>query len=121
MSRVVLYEKGIRNLFANPRGPVAKIVEEKARRIEQNALGNIQRRLDSRTGDLVQSMRRVPILDPRGYRVVVGADAQHRGFNYARALETRVNPDTGVPMNFHKETAFMIPAVRQSGFRPRSV
>ena len=122
MSRVVIYDKGIRNLFFNSRGPVAKIIDHKARLIERNAHANIQRKFDSRTGDLLASLRKVPKTDlTAGYSVAVGADAQHRGFNYARALETGKNPDTGADMRFtNVEPGYMIPAVRSAGFRQRA-
>lgn len=121
MSRVEIYDSGIRHLFASPTGSVAKIVREKASAIERNARTNMQTKLDSRSGDLEAALRQIPIPDPDGYRVVVGSDATHRGFPYARALETGVNPLTGEPMNFHKGTSFMVPAVEQAGFRRRSI
>lgn len=121
MSYVVLREKGIRALFANPNGPVAKIIKGKADRIEANARAQIAAKYEERTGDLIGSMKQVPILDPRGYRIAVGADAKHRNFNYARALELG-QTDGGVELKISPaKVGYMKPAVLQSGFRRRSV
>lgn len=120
MSRVVLNNQGIRRMFANPQGPVARIINVRAERIRAAAEHNIRMNTDSRTGDLLASLRKIPIADPEGYRVVVGADAKHRGFAYAKALETGVNPDTGAPMKFNFDYAYMVPAVASSGFRRRA-
>jgi hypothetical protein len=119
MSRVVLNNQGIRRLFSNPQGPVARIVNARADRILSNAERNINMNMDSRTGDLLGSLRKIPIA-AEVYHVVVGADAQHRRFPYALALETGKNPLTGEDMKFNYDYAYMVPAVRQSGFRQRS-
>lgn len=120
MSRVILYEKGIRHLFANPRGPVAKIIHAKADRIESNARAIITSKYEARTGDLEGGLKQVDIPDPRGFRIAVGSGAQHRGFNYARALETG-QTEGGVELRISPaKVGFMVPAVQQSGFRRRS-
>ena len=119
MSYVRLNERGITKLFSNPRGPVAMIIDHKARLIERNAREVIGRKYESRTGDLVEALRIVPINDPSLYRVAVGTDAQHRGFAYARALETGQTRD-GVEMKVAPaKVGFMKPAVQASGFIPR--
>lgn len=119
MSRTVLYEKGIQHLFSSPRGPVAKIIRGKADLIESNARKIIQSKYVSRTGDLEGRLRQVPISDPLLFRIAVGTDAQHRGFNYARALETG-QTDTGVELRVGEDKiGFMKPAVQASGFVSR--
>ncbi len=121
MSYVRINDVGIARLFTDTRGPVARHVDLRADRILENARLNIARKIDSRTGDLAASLKRSPVFSTRGGRMmaVVGADAKHRGFNYARALETGINPDTGAPMKFSGEFSYLVPAVRQSGFRQR--
>lgn len=120
MSRVVINNSGIQALFANPRGPVAKIINQKADLILRLGRQIASDKFESRSGDLDASFKRRELLDPAGYHVAVGADAQHRGFAYARALETGINPATGAPMNFkHVEPGFMVPAVQAAGFRRR--
>jgi hypothetical protein len=106
-------------------GPVARIINERADRIYRAAGSNIAQKMQERTGDLAGSLKTIPIHDPSGYRVVVGADAQHSHgksgpFPYARALETGINPLTGEPMHFRHDFSFMVPAVRSSGFRQRA-
>lgn len=121
MSRVVLNNAGINHLLHSPTGPVAGIINRKAELIFQHAGANLRSKTSSRTGDLEASLRKIPRADPGGYHVVVGADATHRGFPYARALETGINPFTGEPMNFTEfSPGYMVPAVRQAGFRPRT-
>lgn len=120
MSRVVIYDAGIRALFSNPLGPVAKIVHRFADRIEENARLNIRRTFDSRSGDLEESLHQVPI-ETQVFHIAVGANATHRGFPYALALETGINPLTGGPMDRLNQGSYpyLVPAVRQSGFRQR--
>lgn len=130
MSYVVLYERGIKRLFTR-QGPVGRIIDQKASLIEGNARNIIQTKLVSRTGDLEAALRKIPKDSPDGYHVVVGSDAQHRGFPYARALELGIDPFTGDPLrggNTRQEggpqvevgdKSFMVPAVRKSGFRLR--
>jgi len=118
MSRVVLNERGIKHLFSG-KGAVGRIIDGKARLIHDHAKSNIQTRLVARSGDLEANLRMIKIDSADGYHVVVGTDAKHRGFAYARALETGINPETGEEMGFHESKAFMVPAVIQSGFRLR--
>lgn len=121
MSRVFIREAGVRKFFSDPHGPVATIINKHAEEIYQQARVNIMVTLDPRTGDLEASLRKIPFIGADGfYHVAVGADAQHRGFPYARALETGINPFTGEPMNFHESKAYMVPAVKAVGFSPRS-
>lgn len=122
MSHVVINTAALNRLLKGPTGPVAKVINQKAESIFQHARSNIQSKIDSRTGDLEASLRKIPVNDPDGYRVVVGADATHRGFPYALALETGINPLTGAEMNFTDfAPGYMVPAVRQAGFRQRSL
>lgn len=117
MSRVVLNEAGIRHLFSNPQGPVAKIIREKANLIESHARANINSNFDSRTGDLAESLHQVEIqVEP--FHIAVGANATHRGYPYALALETGINPLTGGAPT-HGKFPYMVPAVGQAGFTPR--
>ena len=130
MSRVVLNEAGIRHLFSS-KGAVGRIIDRKAALIESNARQIIQEKFVSRTGDLEAHLRKIPADLPDGYHVRVGSDAQHRGFPYARALELGIDPTTGGPLlggNTRgtegpnvpiEDKAFMVPAVRKSGFRLR--
>lgn len=125
MNRVVLYERGIKRLFTR-QGSVGRIIDQKATLIENNARTIIQTKLVSRTGDLEAHLRKIPIDSPDGYHVAVGSDAQHRGFPYARALELGIDPTTGGPLlagrNHNvpvEDKAFMVPAVKASGFRLR--
>lgn len=130
MSHVVLNERGIRHLFSRE-GAVGRIIDAKAKLIEDNARTIIQSKFVSRTGDLEAGLRKVPIDSPEGYHVAVGSDAQHRGFPYARALELGIDPTTGGPLlagNTRspegptvpvEDKSFMVPAVRKSGFRLR--
>lgn len=130
MSRVVLNERGIKHLFSG-KGAVGRIIDKKADLIYNNAKAVIQEKLVSRTGDLEAALRKVPRELPDGYHVAVGSDAQHRGFPYARALELGIDPTTGGPLlagNTRgvdgpqvpvEDKAFMVPAVRKSGFRLR--
>jgi len=97
---------------------VGKIIDAKAEMIRAAALTNIQTKTSARSGDLEGSLRKIPIQGDV-YHVAVGSDATHRGFPYARALETGINPLTGAPMNFHENKSFMVPAVRSAGFRLR--
>jgi len=123
MSHVVLNERGIRHLFSR-KGAVGRIIDNKAALIHDNALSNIQSKLQRRTGDLIEGLKKVPLEDATGYHVAVGTHSEHTHgpsgpFPYARALETGIDPLTGAPMNYHFDFAFMVPAVRQSGFRLR--
>lgn len=125
MSRVVIHDAVLRRLLRSRQGPVGKIVDKKAKAIEGFARTNIHTKLVSRTGDLEAALRRIPIEDSAGYHVAVGSDAQHGAerpsgeFPYARALETGINPFTGESMGFKEDKSFMVPAVRQAGFRLR--
>lgn len=120
MSRVVIYDAGIQALFVNPRGPVAKILNEKADTILELGRNIAAEKFESRSGDLEASFRKIEINDPGGYHIAVGNNAQHRGFAYARALETGINPVDERPMNFKNvEPGYMVPAVRAAGFRRR--
>lgn len=133
MSRVVIHDAAIKRLFANPNGPVAKLIKEKANAIESHARTNIQTKYVSRTGELEGSLHQVPFTGPDGsYHIAVGADAQHRGFPYARALELGKDPIGGGPLlggNTQggppqkpvddKKIGYMVPAVRSAGFRER--
>lgn len=121
MSRVVINEAGVRHLFSNPRGPVARLIDQHAEEIFQQARVNILVGFDERTGDLDASLHKVHFTGPDGfYHVAVGADAEHRGFPYAKALETGINPFTGADMAFKEDKAYMVPAVQQAGFRRRA-
>jgi hypothetical protein len=122
MSGVVIYERAMHRFLTKRTGPVAKIIDEKAERIRSAAETNLMTKTEARTGDLEGSLRKIPRDGPGGYHVVVGSDAKHRGFPYAKALETGINPLTGVEMNFKAgklSFAFMVPAVRTAGFRLR--
>lgn len=119
MSHVVIYDDALKRVLTSRRGPVGNILMQKASVILGHARTNIQTRLVSRTGDLEAALRRVPIEDSSGFHVAVGTDAHHRGFPYARALETGINPQTGEPMAFQEDKSFMVPAVIAAGFRPR--
>lgn len=129
MSHVVLYERGIKRLFSK-QGAVGRIIDTKADAIYRNAALIIQEKFASRTGDLEASLHKVPIDNPQGYHVAVGADAHHRGFPYARALELGIDPIGGGPLlggNTKgqgpsvpiEDKAYMVPAVKRSGFRLR--
>lgn len=130
MAHVVLYERGIKSLFRRE-GPVGQIVDKKADLILANARNVIQTKLVSRSGDLEAALRKIPRFEAGVYHAVVGSDAQHRGFPYARALELGIDPTTGGPLlggNTRgvegpkvpiEDKAFMVPAVRASGFRLR--
>lgn len=121
MSYVKLNNAGINAMFRNPRGPVAQRLHARADRIEAAARGNINKNMDSRTGDLLASLRKVPFQGVDGFfHIAVGADAVHRGFPYAKALETGINPLTGADMKFNFDYAYMVPAVTQAGFRRRT-
>lgn len=120
MSRVEIYDTALKRLLASRQGPVGRIVEQKAEAIFQAAQTNIAATFEPRTGDLQASLKKVPIEDEDGFHMAVGADAQHRGFPYARALETGVNPLTGEDMVFKEDKAYMVPAVVAAGFRQRS-
>ena len=119
MTHLVLNNSGIRHLFKNPRGPIAKVINEKAERIRSAAETNIKTKTSARSGDLEGALRKIPREGAEFYHVVVGSDATHRGFPYARALETGINPLTGADMNFKEDKSFMVPAVRSAGFRLR--
>lgn len=126
MSRVVILEAGMRRMLSDPRGPVGRIIEEKAELIFQHARANIQSTFDSRTGDLEGSLKKVRFTREDGFHIAVGADAHHRGFPYARALELGQDPIGGGPLlaGNNQQTpvtdkAYMVPAVRQAGFRER--
>jgi hypothetical protein len=131
MSYVVLNERGIKRLFTR-QGAVGRIIDQKAKLIEDNARTIIQSKFVSRTGDLEAGLKKVPLDSPEGYHVAVGSDAQHRGFPYARALELGINPITGGPLLggntrgpdgpqvLVEDKAFMVPAVLKSGFRRRA-
>ena len=118
MSRTKINEQGIQRMLSFE-GPIGRHVSFKARQIHRFARSNIQTKLDSRTGDLEAALRQIDLNDSTGYHVVVGTDAQHRGFPYARALETGRNPFTGEEMAFYRDTSFMVPAVISAGFRLR--
>ncbi len=129
MSSVTLNERGIRKLFSRE-GAVGRMIDEKANLIEDNARNIIHTKLVSRSGDLEAQLRKVPRDLPDGYHVAVGSDAQHRGFPYARALELGIDPIGGGPLRGGNtrggspgvevgDKAFMVPAVRASGFRLR--
>ena len=124
MSYAVLYESGIQQLLHSPTGPVTRIINEKAERIRQHADARIGHIPAERSGDLRASLRKVPFQGSEGYHVAVGADSHHSHgksgpFPYARALETGINPLTGGPMHFTRDFAYMVPAVRDAGFRQR--
>ena len=121
MSYVVIYERALNRLLYSRTGPVGKIIDKKADAIFKNAELNIQEKFESRSGDLEGGLRKIPRESRAGlgYHVVVGSGATHRGFPYARALETGINPITGADMNFKEDKAFMVPAVRRAGFRLR--
>lgn len=120
MSRVVIYDAALNRLLKSSTGPVARIIDGKAERIFQGARAQISQKYDSRTGDLEAGLRKIPRDTDQGYSVAVGSDATHRGFPYARALETGINPWTGEPMNIDSsKIGFMVPAVRAAGFRQR--
>lgn len=123
MSRVVLNERGIKHLFSR-KGAVGRIIDQKANLIEEHAKSNIQTKITRRTGDLIDGMKKVEFDSPAGYHVVVGTHSEHTHgpsgpFPYARALETGIDPLSGAPMNYHHDFSFMVPAVRQAGFRLR--
>lgn len=125
MSYVVLYESGIQQLLISPTGPVTRLVSDKADRIQQAADARIGHIPAERSGDLRASLKKVPIPSAEGARFAVGADSHHTHgrngypFPYARALETGINPLTGGPMHFTRDFAYMVPAVRDAGFRQR--
>lgn len=119
MSHTVIYGRAMHRFLTKRGGPVAKIIDEKAEKIRAAAETNIKTKTEARTGDLEGSLRKIPRDGPGGYHVVVGADATHREFPYAKALETGINPLTGAPMKFGNTKAFMVPAVRTAGFRLR--
>ena len=126
MSYVVLNDAGLFNLLKSNTGGVAKFIDRKAEQIYQNAHARIGHIPAERSGDLRASLRKVPLSDSDGYHVAVGTDAHHSHgrsgpFPYARALETGINPLTGAAMHFTKDFAYMVPAVRMSGFRRRSL
>jgi hypothetical protein len=119
MSSVVIYERALNRLLYSRTGTVGRIIDQKADAIFKNAELNIQETFESRTGDLEGGLRKIPKESRTGYHVVVGSGATHRGFPYARALETGINPLTGAAMNFKEDKAFMVPAVKRAGFRLR--
>ena len=127
MSRVVLDEAGLRALLISPGGPVSRHIQKKARQIHSHAFTNISTLTVERTGDLIGSLRMIGFDAADGHHVAVGADAihthgkKHGPFPYAKALETGHDPLTGRPMHYKKNFAYMIPAVLQSGFRPRGL
>lgn len=121
MSHVVIYDSGIAQMFKNPRGPVAKIINQKADTILRLGKQIAEQKFESRTGDLFASFKKVPLEGPDGYHVAVGNDAQHRGFAYARALETGED-QFGQPIKRGegKLGGYMVPAVEQAGFTRRA-
>lgn len=128
MSRVVLYESGIKKFFGDPAGPVAGIINKKADEILRLGEAIARSKFESRTGDLFSSFKKVPFVEPDGYHVAVGNNARHRGFSYARALETGAD-ENGRPITIGttrrgrstgKTIGYMIPAVEQAGFVRRA-
>lgn len=128
MSRVVLNESGLNHLLKAPQGPVAQFLRKKAAQIHGHAFTNISTLTVRRTGDLLGSLKMVEFDNQDGHHIAVGADAIHTHgksgpFPYARALETGFDPRTGASMGYkrgHLSFAYMIPAVKQSGFRQRA-
>ena len=127
MSHTELYESGLNRLLINPTGPVSKYIDRKAGEIKNLAFANIQALTVKRTGDLLGSMKTIPFDTAEGHHVAVGADAIHDHgksgpFPYARALETGIDPLSGKPMHYvNGPFAYMVPAVKQAGFKPRSL
>lgn len=125
MSRVVLNEAGLNALLKSPTGPVSRFVQKKASQIHSHAFTNISTLTVKRTGDLLGSLRMIAFEGADGHHIAVGADAIHSHgksgpFPYARALETGIDPLSGAPMHYvNGPFAYMVPAVLQSGFRPR--
>ena len=124
MSHSVLYEPALHNLLQSPTGPVSRHIDHKASQILNHAFNNIQSLTIKRTGDLLASVKKVPFEASDGHHVAVGADAVHSHgksgpFPYAKALELGRDPLSGRSMGYHRDFAYMIPAVLQAGFRPR--
>ena len=127
MSGVVIYDAALNRLLKGLNGPVARVVDSRADRILAAAGARIGTRPEERSGDLRQSLRKTALHQgPDGeVHVHVGADSHHTHgksgpFPYALALETGVDPLSGRPMNYTKDFAYMRPAVRDAGFRPRT-
>jgi hypothetical protein len=128
MSRVVINEPGMRKFFSDPHGPVAKIINERADEILRLGEQIARSKFERRSGDLFGSFRKIPFVAPDGYHVAVGNNARHRGFSYARALETGAD-ESGRPISIGttrrgrstgKTIGYMVPAVEQAGFVRRA-
>lgn len=119
MSRVVIHEAAMKRFLQTREGPVGRFVQKKAGEIHSGAIANIEANLDERTGDLLTSLRQIPFDRDDVPHIAVGADAVHRRYPYARALETGINPWDGSAAS-HGKHAYMVPAVIAAGFIPRS-
>jgi len=128
LSRLFFYEGAVNFLLKDPNGPVSRFVTKKASEIHAHAFTNISSLTVKRTGDLLGSLKMVGFEGVDGHHVAVGADSIHTHgrsgpFPYAKALETGFDPLTGASMGYkrgHLSFAYMIPAVKQSGFRQRA-
>jgi hypothetical protein len=126
--RLVFNESGMKRFFGDPAGPVAAHINKKAAQILTLGEQIAREKFQERSGLLFSSFRSVPFVDAEGYHVAVGNDAQHRGFSYARALETGFD-EFGRPISIGttktgastgKTVGYMIPAVERAGFVRRA-
>lgn len=119
MSRVVIHHAALKHFLTSREGPVGRHVKKKANHIEREAEGIISAMFEVRTGDLADSLKQIPFDRDGVPHIAVGTNAVHRGYPYARALETGINPWDGGEAS-HGKHAYMVPAVIAAGFRQRS-
>lgn len=76
--------------IAGEAGPLGQHVNGLADRVVNQAIQNATGRPGPRirTGDLIESIEKLPDRDANGYFVDVSATAEHRGYPYPSRLET---------------------------------